>query len=103
MYNGYYLAVKQISIPQLNKSFLVAEGENLMQALLVHNVPVASSCHGDGICGKCVVTVQEGLNDLPTASEAEKKLLDKLNLSQNKRLSCQCKVLGNLKLKTGYW
>lgn len=29
---------------------------NLMEFLLSHGIPVASSCNGDGACLKCIVT-----------------------------------------------
>lgn len=30
---------------------------NLMELLLSNNIPVASSCNGDGVCLKCILTV----------------------------------------------
>ena len=32
---------------------------NLMDLLLRHSIPVASSCNGDGICLKCTVTIKD--------------------------------------------
>lgn len=30
---------------------------NLMELLLANGIPVASSCNGDGVCLKCILTV----------------------------------------------
>lgn len=29
---------------------------NLMEVLLAHGIPVASSCNGEGVCLKCILT-----------------------------------------------
>jgi ferredoxin len=33
--------------------------ENLMNFLMMHEIPVASSCLGEGICKKCVALIHE--------------------------------------------
>ncbi len=32
--------------------------ETLMNFLLINNVPVASSCNGEGVCKKCQLTIE---------------------------------------------
>lgn len=81
----------------------VEEGENLMQALLRNDVPVASSCHGDGICRKCVVTVVEGLQNLSQPTLLEIDLAERSPIQPNQRISCQARVTGDIRIDTGYW
>lgn len=85
------------------KAFEVEPGAPLMKSLLAQGVPVASSCHGDGVCGKCRVRVVEGAQSLSPISEHEKFLMERLKLQSPWRISCQAQILGDVKLDTGYW
>lgn len=97
-----------VSFKKVHKSFEVREGENLMKALLEQNIPVASSCYSKGICTKCRIQVIEGPENLSKPNALEK--LDRERLANSKsalkddeRLSCQSRVLGDIKIDTGYW
>lgn len=85
------------------QSFEVAEGDNLMQSLLKQGLPVASSCGGEGICSKCKVEVIEGEKNLSSEEAQEKILKDRLKIPKKVRLSCQCKVNGDVTIDTPYW
>lgn len=78
-------------------------GENLMKALTSRRVPVASSCGGEGICGKCVVNVLAGHGNLSHPNDVELAQQSKLGLGTNTRLACQCHIFGDLTIDTGYW
>jgi 2Fe-2S ferredoxin len=93
------LCMPVIKIPQKNKFLDVVSGKNLMDALIEANLPVASSCHGQGICSKCVVTI----NPHGLQTELEQKTLQKNNLDLTKRLSCQIFVTENCIVETTYW
>jgi 2Fe-2S ferredoxin len=85
-----------------NKAPLTAQpGENLMQFLLANGVPVASSCKGDGICGKCRIHIIDG--QLSESSELEKETLKRNTAKPNERLSCQITIEQDLKIDTDYW
>ncbi len=88
-----------IQIPQKNKILYAKSGKNLMDALLEAGLPVASSCHGQGICSKCVVTV----SPIGAHTELELKNLEKNKLDFSKRLCCQIFVTADLTVKTTYW
>ncbi|MBX2994268.1 MAG: 2Fe-2S iron-sulfur cluster binding domain-containing protein [Bdellovibrionaceae bacterium] len=85
-------------------AFDAAPGTNLMQALLDHDVPVASSCHGDGVCAKCRIEVSQGLESLGARNETEEFLAERFSLKKNVRISCQVR-LGDqdLTVDTTYW
>lgn len=63
--------------------------KSLMDILLQAQVPVASSCHGEAVCGKCRLRVLTGADHLLPANEREIFLREKLKLANNERISCQ--------------
>ena len=83
--------------------FEVTEGALLMKILLDNNIPVASSCHGDGICGKCKVKVISGEENLSAVQELEKTLCERLKIQTPNRISCQTLVMGDIEIDTTYW
>lgn len=94
-----YLMPK-VFIPQKNITLIADKGENLMAFLRKNDVPVASSCLGDGICGKCKMFI--------TGTISEKASLEKETLLRNKaleseRLSCQISISADLEVRTTYW
>lgn len=87
-----------------NKAPLYAtDGSNLMEKLLTSHIPVASSCNGDGICGKCKVKIIEGVENLTAPSDLEINTLERNQVETGSRLSCQLKLTHDLKIDTDYW
>jgi 2Fe-2S ferredoxin len=87
-----------------NRAALTVEsGANLMQALLAAGLPVASSCRGDGVCGKCRIQIVEGHASLSKESALELYLHERHGLEPSERVSCQTQVLGNITIDTTYW
>ena len=85
------------------KSFSVERGAVLMKALLEVEVPVASSCNGDGICSKCRIRIVAGQDQLSAETELEKSLRLKNKVSDEYRISCQTQVFGDIEIDTDYW
>ncbi len=83
--------------------FEVPVGALLMKALLDNGIPVASSCHGDGICGKCKVKVLCGSENLSVVQELETLLCQRLKMTSPHRISCQTLVMGDIEIDTTYW
>lgn len=81
----------------------VTEGANLMQALLEGGLPVASSCRGDGVCGKCRIEIVEGRKNLSPETELEKFLRERHSIPKEMRVSCQTHVLGDVAVNASYW
>ena len=72
---------------------------------LPDNSPISEACEEagvpfactEGVCGTCVVEVQEGMENLTEFNEAECDFLGELD---SERLACQCKIkCGTVKLK----
>lgn len=93
----------RIELHQLNKTLIADKGENLFQCLKRNTIPIASSCNGDGICGKCVVTIDSSTRLETPMTNLEQKWKDHNPGPQDQRLSCQITIAQNLKVSTTYW
>ena len=93
----------RISFKKNKPSIEVEEGANLMKALVDNGVPVATSCGGEGVCTKCVITVVEGRENLSRPNELEDDMRDIHDIPREQRMSCQTEVLGDVTVDTGYW
>ncbi len=78
----------------------VESGVNLMNALLKSGLPVASSCHGDGVCTMCRVKL-EGFAKPP--EDFEVRALQRNKCGPDERMSCQVSVTSDLTVSTKYW
>jgi len=73
---------------------------NLRKVALLHDVPVYKgidekiNCQGNGLCGTCIVEVVEGAGNLSPKTRREKLRLK--GQPANRRLSCQCHVMGDI-------
>lgn len=81
----------------------VPVGSNLMQALLEGGRPVASSCQGDGVCGKCRIEIVDGRKNLSPETELEKFLRERHLIPKEMRVSCQTQILGDITVNASYW
>ena len=92
----------KLNIPQLNRVIDLDPKKSVMANLLDHHIPVASSCGGDGICGKCRMKVL-ATAQLPPPSELERNTLAKNKAEPGERLSCQLHIDQSAMLETTYW
>jgi ferredoxin len=73
---------------------------NLRKAAMLHGVEVykglakVANCHGNGLCGTCVMEIVEGVENLSLKTLREKFRLK--GKPANYRLSCQCQVMGDV-------
>ncbi len=74
-----------------------------MQSLLTGGLPVASSCRGDGVCGKCRIEIVDGREALSPETDLEKFLVERHSIPKGSRVSCQTQVLGDLTVNASYW
>lgn len=77
------------------KTYDVAAGTSIMQALLAAGEGIARQCGGNASCGACHLFVQEGRKTLSRIQKAENDKLDTLvGVGSKSRLACQA-VLGD--------
>jgi len=81
----------------------IQPGDNLMESLLNAQIPVASSCHGDGVCTKCRMKIIKGKENLSPETDFEIRLKKQQEVQKDLRISCQTKVLGDITVDTDYW
>lgn len=81
----------------------VENGSNMMASLLGAGIPVASSCRGDGVCGKCRIVVADGAKNISPETDLEAGLRLRHGIPSNERLSCQTKILGDVTIDAAYW
>tara|TARA_Y100000310_G_scaffold342170_1_gene444094 strand:+ start:377 stop:631 length:255 start_codon:yes stop_codon:yes gene_type:complete len=71
----------------------VKDGEKVQQACEEVGVPFGCT---SGICGTCLVDVEEGMEHLSEKTQEEKDM----DLQGKERLMCQCKIKkGTIKIK----
>ncbi len=74
-------------------SITVPAGGTLLGSLTSNGIPVPSPCGGKATCKQCKVQVLDGGGE---ALETEKATFSKKQLKEGWRLSCQCKVKGDM-------
>ncbi|PKL89705.1 MAG: NADH:ubiquinone reductase (Na(+)-transporting) subunit F [Ignavibacteriae bacterium HGW-Ignavibacteriae-2] len=79
-----------------DKTLTVPIGGKLLNVLAGQKIYLPSACGGGGTCGECKCLVTEGGGDvLPT----ETSKLNRKQIREHYRLSCQVPVKGNLKIE----
>ncbi len=66
----------------------VPDGESIAEACEEAGVPFACT---EGVCGTCVIEVEEGMDNLSEFTQEEEDFLGDMD---NERLACQCKLKG---------
>lgn len=75
---------------------VVPGGGTLLSALTASGIPIPSPCGGKATCKQCRVRVTEGAG---VPLETDKGTFSKKQLKEGWRLSCQCKVHGNMHIE----
>jgi ferredoxin len=66
----------------------IEDGAEIQEACEEAGVPFACT---EGVCGTCVIEVEEGMENLTPFTEAEEDFLGEMD---EERLACQCKIKG---------
>lgn len=79
-------------------------GETLFSALRQADQPIASSCRGELVCGRCIVDIIEGHELLAGAGPEERRILARQDAGPMQRLACAVEPKApGLVVGTGYW
>lgn len=93
----------KVTLLKSGKVIQVPDNSILMKSLLDAGLPVASSCSGEGVCGKCHVKVIAGATNLSIETQEEQELREVHDVPKGNRISCQTTILGDVTLDTSYW
>jgi adenylate cyclase len=69
-------------------------GATILDASRIAGIPHASVCGARGRCSTCRVRVSAGAENMPPATDAERKVLDRVGAAPNVRLACQTRPFG---------
>lgn len=73
----------------------VAEGDNLLAALLAGGAAIGHKCDGNAACGQCHLFVLEGRKGISRTTREENEMLDNLvGIGSKSRIACQVTILG---------
>ncbi len=85
----------QVQFLPTNKTITIDKNTTLREAAHLAGVSVHDRCGGMGACCNCVVTVVEGMDKICEKTVIEDAVF---YLDANDRLSCQCKISGDVVL-----
>lgn len=69
-----------------DEEYEVEDGSHVQEACEEAGVPFACT---EGVCGTCVIEVQDGMDNLSDYTQAEEDFLGEQN---TERLACQCRL-----------
>lgn len=81
----------------------VPHGTALIDAAERAGLPVAQSCGRWAVCGWCRMEIVEGIENLSSPDEVERRLATRQRFAPNVRASCQAAVLGDVVATASYW
>lgn len=74
----------------------VEAGTELKIITAAHGWPIAYGC-GNGVCGTCIINIQEGKENLNEMDGVEDQTLDMMCMKDgDHRLACRCTVNGDI-------
>ena len=82
----------KIYFPQFKNGksgFKIHPGLTILDIAQRNDIKINAECGGKGTCGKCVVRIEKGIENLSPLNNIEKKF----KLSNNERLSCQARII----------
>jgi len=71
---------------------------NLLTAALELGEPIESLCGGKGSCGKCMVFINKGIENISELTDIEKQILTEQEISQHYRLACMTKAIEDVEV-----
>ncbi len=93
----------QIHFPTQRRSVRVPAGTLLIDAVRGANLPIASACRADGLCGRCGVAILAGQGELDPETSEESRSKQRNRIDPRLRLACRIHVRADLSVTAPYW
>jgi ferredoxin len=77
--------------------------ETVLDAARRADAPIGNSCGSVGVCGRCVVRVVAGAENLSAPTMIELRVSAQRGFAAYERLACQAVVMGDVEVTTSYW
>lgn len=88
-----------IRIPRLMQEIPASPVISLLNLLLRQSVPIQTVCGGRAQCGRCLIRILEGAENLNPRGEEEKLRLAALEAGEDMRLACQSYARGDVSIE----
>ena len=101
---GYSRSVEvQIRFEPSLRSVRVPAGTSLLEAARLAELPVASACGADGVCGRCGLEILAGGGSLERETGNEREIKQRNRVDPELRLACRVRVASDLTVTAPYW
>jgi ferredoxin len=93
----------QVRFPTQGRSVRVPSGTLLIDAVRGANLPIASACRGDGLCGRCGVAILARDAEIGAETPEETRCKERNRIDPRLRLACRIRVCADLSVSAPYW
>jgi ferredoxin len=93
----------QVRFPSRGCSVRVPSGTLLIDAVRDAQLPIASACRADGLCGRCGVAILAGADDVGAETPEETRSKQRNRIDPKLRLACRIRVCADLAVAAPYW
>ena len=93
----------QVRFPTRGRSVSVPSGTLLIDAVRSAELPMASACRADGLCGRCGVAILAGAGEVAPESPEESRTKQRNRIDAGLRLACRIRVCADVSVAAPYW
>ena len=93
----------QVRFPTRGRSVSVPSGTLLIDAVRSAELPIASACRADGLCGRCGVAIVAGAGEVAPESPEESRAKQRNRIDPRLRLACRIRVCADVSVTAPYW
>ena len=86
-----------------DQTIQVPAGTTLLEAARRAGLPLASSCSGEGACGRCGMRIVNRDPNLAPETDSERRVKARNRVEDELRLACRTGISSNITVTTSYW
>jgi len=93
----------QVRFPTQGRSVCVPSGTLLIDAVRSADLPIASACRADGLCGRCGIAILAGEGEVALETPEESRAKQRNRIDPRLRLACRIRVCADVSVAAPYW